>query len=179
MIINWSVIIYFIFRFQGHGPSIQLAEKFAARKALEKYYFPQREWQQYYINNKASLMNRTQKDNRDHGKLSSKLASSRVLAFRLKSKLFQKHPFQPVKQIESASGNIHRTKTCLRSVKTRASGRLILACLEASSNRGSAMASGAPPSIRSYRTRLRTVLTQAVLTAKAASTYSSASFVLC
>ena len=62
-------------RIQGHGPSIQLAEKFAARKALEKYYFPQREWQQYYINNKASLMNRTQKDNRDHGKLPSKLVA--------------------------------------------------------------------------------------------------------
>jgi len=34
---------------EGHGSSIQQGEKYAARKALEKYYFPQREWQQYYI----------------------------------------------------------------------------------------------------------------------------------
>ena len=37
---------------EGHGTSIQQAEKHAARKALEKYYFPQREWQQYYIKHK-------------------------------------------------------------------------------------------------------------------------------
>lgn len=42
---------------EGHGSSIQQAEKFAARKALEKYYFPQREWQEYYINNKAQFVN--------------------------------------------------------------------------------------------------------------------------
>ena len=37
---------------EGHGSSIQQGEKYAARKALEKYYFPQREWQQYYIKSK-------------------------------------------------------------------------------------------------------------------------------
>ena len=42
---------------EGHGSSIQQAEKFAARKALEKYYFPQREWQEDYINNKAQFVN--------------------------------------------------------------------------------------------------------------------------
>ena len=52
---------------EGHGSSIQQAEKFAARKALEKYYFPQREWQEYYINNKAQFVNNpTGRNNRKH-----------------------------------------------------------------------------------------------------------------
>ena len=46
---------------EGHGSSIQQAEKFAARKALEKYYFPQREWQEYYINTKANMLHNGQK----------------------------------------------------------------------------------------------------------------------
>ena len=42
---------------EGHGSSIQQGEKYAARKALEKYYFPQREWQQYYIKSKEQKYN--------------------------------------------------------------------------------------------------------------------------
>ena len=43
---------------EGHGSSIQQGEKYAARKALEKYYFPQREWQQYYIKQKEQKFNK-------------------------------------------------------------------------------------------------------------------------
>ena len=125
-------------------------------------------------------MNRTQKDNRDHGKLSSKrslaLGCTRIPS---QVQVVLKNTFQAALQIENASGNYRRTRTCLRNARTRASGHLIQACQEASSSRESVMASGAPHSIRNCRTRLRAVLTQAVLTAKTANIHSSASNFLC
>ena len=70
---------------EGHGSSIQQGEKYAARKALEKYYFPQREWQQYYIKQKEQKFNKKVK-HEPGGHMAQQWNSSKV-CFNLNSSI--------------------------------------------------------------------------------------------